>query len=191
MAMLPTVVPAVRRFLSPNVNWVGKRFAFFTISGTLVVAGLLIVFLGRGKEMLDIEFRSGTQVTFDLAEGKTLSIEQVRHRLSAHAEVAEAIQSDNLTQPDQLSGKLRKKYSDMNLDQVFRDMQPVVARFSEAGRTNQLQAAGASGEQSAEGGRSGAGELSPVDGSASHRGDRGQDRGHQSLWLQHLHAHHQ
>ena len=65
LPMLPTAVPAIGRALSPNVNWISKRFGFFTISVILMGAGIGMVF-ARGENMLDIEFRSGTQVTFNV-----------------------------------------------------------------------------------------------------------------------------
>ena len=65
LPMLPTAVPAVGRALSPNVNWISKRYGFFTISILLMGAGIGMVF-ARGENMLDIEFRSGTQVTFNV-----------------------------------------------------------------------------------------------------------------------------
>ncbi|MFW5682079.1 MAG: protein translocase subunit SecD, partial [Phycisphaeraceae bacterium] len=65
LPMLPTVVPTIGRALSPNVNWISKRYGFFTISIILMGAGLGMVF-ARGESMLDIEFRSGTQVTFNV-----------------------------------------------------------------------------------------------------------------------------
>ncbi|MEE9211239.1 MAG: protein translocase subunit SecD [Phycisphaeraceae bacterium] len=85
IGMLSTQIPAIRRLLTPNFNWIGKRYAFYLVSATLIVAGVLMVY-ERGQDMLDIEFRGGTQVAFDLAEGKTLSLRQVRDRLTQVAQ---------------------------------------------------------------------------------------------------------
>src|SRR5690606_3599165 len=63
LGMLPTKVDAIRRALSPNIDWLGKRWIFFPLSAVMVVAGVTAVSL-RGADMLDIEFRSGTQVSF-------------------------------------------------------------------------------------------------------------------------------
>lgn len=90
LKMLPTVVPGIRSLLSPNVDWIGKRYMFLMISAVLMVAGVLMV-ASRGQDMLDIEFRSGTQVSFDLAEGKTLPIAEVRDRLETYAKVGDAM----------------------------------------------------------------------------------------------------
>ena len=81
LPMLPTAVPAVRRMLSPRVDWIGKKGIFVSISTVFIVAGLAIT-SNRGKEMLDIEFRSGTEVSFELANEQTLTLEQVRERLT-------------------------------------------------------------------------------------------------------------
>ncbi len=83
--MLTMLVPAVHRVLSPNVNWVGKARAMGIVSVILVVSGLLITF-SRGAEMLDIEFRSGTQVGIDLREGTTMTLPEARQRLDRVAQ---------------------------------------------------------------------------------------------------------
>ncbi|MFW6059570.1 MAG: protein translocase subunit SecD [Phycisphaeraceae bacterium] len=129
--MLPTIVPAIRRALSPNIDWIGKRYAFFTISAVLVVGGLTLVY-SRGQTLLDIEFRSGTQVGVELAEDETLSIAEARDRLTVHAEVADAIAAGDLTEPGQLPQSLRDRHPDYDLDEVFRDMQPIVAEHTRA-----------------------------------------------------------
>jgi len=91
LSMLPTVVPAVRNALSPTVDWIGKRYVAFALSALLIVGGVAMI-ATRGKNMLDIEFRAGTQVTFALKEGQTLSIGAVRDRLTLYGNVAQAIQ---------------------------------------------------------------------------------------------------
>ena len=65
LPMLPSVFPALGRALSPNVNWVGKRYGFFVVSAIVALSGLGMLF-ARGENMLDIEFRSGTQVSFEV-----------------------------------------------------------------------------------------------------------------------------
>ncbi|MCE9589152.1 MAG: protein translocase subunit SecD [Planctomycetes bacterium] len=84
ISMLPLAVPAVRRWLTPNVDWVKHWHLFYGISIVLTVLGIGAL-IARGANFLDIEFRSGTQVTFNLATGKTLSIEEVRKRLDDEA----------------------------------------------------------------------------------------------------------
>jgi len=65
--MLPTIFTTISRALSPDINWVGLRPLFLSLSLAAVIAsGSLIAW--RGKDLLDIEFRSGTQVSFDLGQ---------------------------------------------------------------------------------------------------------------------------
>lgn len=81
LPMLPMAVPAVRKILSPRVDWIGKKGLFISVSVVLMALGLAMT-SQRGKEMLDIEFRSGTEVSFELANDQTLTLEQVRERLT-------------------------------------------------------------------------------------------------------------
>lgn len=80
LGMLPLSVPAVRRLLSPNVNWIRLRHVFFTISATLITLGVVFIYI-RGSDIFDLEFRSGTQVSFELKAGRTMTLEAVRARL--------------------------------------------------------------------------------------------------------------
>ncbi|HHN78436.1 MAG TPA: hypothetical protein ENK11_07175 [Phycisphaerales bacterium] len=65
MSMLPMAVPAIGRILEPNINWMGLRYFFLLLSAIGVGTGLgMVVF--QGREMLDTEFRGGTQVEFQL-----------------------------------------------------------------------------------------------------------------------------
>ena len=91
LPMLPTVVPAVGRFLEPNVDWIGLRKFFLPISAILMVAGVTMMII-RGGDLLDIEFRSGTEVTFELKEGERLELETVRERLERYAATAEPVE---------------------------------------------------------------------------------------------------
>ncbi len=93
LAMLPTLIPALRKLLSPKVNWIGMRYMFFTLSAVLMIAGLVMIY-ERGEDLLDIEFRSGTQVSFTLAEGKSLPLPEIRDRLRAYGEAGKLIQDD-------------------------------------------------------------------------------------------------
>jgi SecD/SecF fusion protein len=62
LPMLPTVVPAVARFLHPAVDWVSMRKIFWVFS--FVICGLSIfLLLDRGVTMLDTEFRGGVSMT--------------------------------------------------------------------------------------------------------------------------------
>ena len=78
---VPSLVPTVGRLLHPNVDWVGKRFACLTTSAVLMIAGVTLVYQ-RGEDMLDIEFRSGTQVSFTLADEQKMELAEVKRRLT-------------------------------------------------------------------------------------------------------------
>ncbi len=91
--MLPTVSKRIRSFLSPNVNWLGLRKVFYPLSLAMMVIGLVLV-ATRGRDMLDIEFRSGTEVVFDLKEGQTMERAEVQSRLRTYALVGERLQRD-------------------------------------------------------------------------------------------------
>lgn len=110
LEMLPTMVPAMHKLLHPNVNWIRKTKFVLPISGILLVAGLAEAFFQRGEEMLDIEFRSGTAVGFDLKQDGekedafgdpvllTLKISDdngnsARERIDAVAEIAIEVQA--------------------------------------------------------------------------------------------------
>ncbi|WP_432797641.1 protein translocase subunit SecD [Poriferisphaera sp. WC338] len=118
IAMLPTMIPAIRKLLSPKISWVGLRHGFFIISFILATAGISTVFL-RGGEMLDIEFRSGTQVSFELKAGETLPLSEVRDRVASFGEVAALSQAPGF-KPEQLSEAQRKIYAAIlpTLDEV-------------------------------------------------------------------------
>ncbi len=88
ITMAPMVINPLRRLLEPAVNWVGMRHVFFSVSA-LLVAGSLWVVTARGQELLDIEFRSGTQVSFELSKGTTLDLNDVRSRLTQAAQTFE------------------------------------------------------------------------------------------------------
>lgn len=81
LPMLPTVVPAIQRALSPSINWYGLRRVFITASLVLIAVGFVAIY-SRGQDMLDIEFRSGTRVTFALAKGQTMALAEARERVN-------------------------------------------------------------------------------------------------------------
>ena len=85
IGMLSITFPAVRKAFHPNFDWIGKAKYSFIFSGIIIVLGLGSA-IKLGEDMLDIEFRAGTQVSFHLAEGKSLSIHDARQRLDKAAE---------------------------------------------------------------------------------------------------------
>jgi len=76
--------PFMRVITVSNIDWIGKRYYFWTASLLITVAGL-VVFLARGEDKYDIEFRGGTQVTFALRQDAQLSLDDVRNKIAAIA----------------------------------------------------------------------------------------------------------
>jgi len=106
LEMLPTVVPAIHRLFSPNVDWIAKAKFFVPFSAILLVAGFLEAY-SRGEDLLDIEFRSGSSVGFTLKptdalddNGEpvlmTMNIGEARERIIKVADVAAAVQAAKL-----------------------------------------------------------------------------------------------
>lgn len=149
--MLPLQVPAISRILHPNVNWIKTSKFLVPVSLLLLVLGLAEAY-GRGADMLDIEFRSGTQVgfTFKPTEAKndagdfileTVEIGEVRERLTYFGEVAEAIQegvgqqsvSEQLTKIKALTG------SELSEQEIYEQVENTVRQAEDgfAQRTEQ------------------------------------------------------
>ncbi|MCC7145848.1 MAG: protein translocase subunit SecD [Phycisphaeraceae bacterium] len=80
LLMLPMVVPAIARVFRPNINWMSKQYIFWSVSLSLAALGGWALWQ-RGADMLDIEFSSGTRVTFELKEGATLPLDETRQRV--------------------------------------------------------------------------------------------------------------
>jgi SecD/SecF fusion protein len=66
LPMLATVVPAIHRFLEPNINWIGLRRVFWCVSGTAFIGSIVLV-EARGVDMFDTEFRGGVSLTMATA----------------------------------------------------------------------------------------------------------------------------
>ena len=65
LGSLPLTFPKWQKMLHPNIDWMGKAWMFFILSGVILIAGVL-AFYTEGRKMYDIEFRSGTSVQFEL-----------------------------------------------------------------------------------------------------------------------------
>ncbi|BAM04522.1 putative protein-export membrane protein SecD/SecF [Phycisphaera mikurensis NBRC 102666] len=95
MTVLPDKVPVLRRLLEPNIDWFALRRFFLPFSAAVIVLGG-IVLVSRGAEVLDIEFRSGTEVVVEFAEGKSMELPEARQRLEAYAEDQAASGDDSV-----------------------------------------------------------------------------------------------
>ncbi len=56
---------------TPKVNWIGKRYFFWGLSVAMIVLGIVSL-AKEGRNVLGIEFSSGTQVTLQFADGAML-----------------------------------------------------------------------------------------------------------------------
>ncbi|MDF1809732.1 MAG: protein translocase subunit SecD [Phycisphaerales bacterium] len=70
MAMLPMAVKPIERMLKPKINWISLRWITGFISLGLVSLGISMVVF-EGANMLDTEFRGGTQVTLTFKDSDT------------------------------------------------------------------------------------------------------------------------
>ncbi len=85
--------PFMRVITVSNIDWIGKRHIFWAISALVTLAGL-VAFVARGEDKYDIEFRGGTQVTFNLkpdAAGHYLTQEEVHKRIEQLAATTPAL----------------------------------------------------------------------------------------------------
>lgn len=98
MHMLPTILPGLQKAFTPSIPWVRLSRFFLPFTGVACAAAIgLAVY--RGPDLLDVEFRSGSQVGFRLkkeADGKRehLDLEDVRKNIGRAAEVAAALQKN-------------------------------------------------------------------------------------------------
>jgi len=78
----------LRLIHEPNVNWMGMRKVFFTISVILIVSGLAVFFTrdDTKNNKYDIEFTGGTSVQINLKQGVSLSRQDVQDRIQAIGE---------------------------------------------------------------------------------------------------------
>lgn len=72
--MLPIAVPALGRALHLNVDWMRLRWIFWSFSFVMVAIGLAVCVV-KGSQLLDNDFRGGTQVTipFKVVNGEKLT----------------------------------------------------------------------------------------------------------------------
>ncbi|MCH2147890.1 MAG: protein translocase subunit SecD [Phycisphaerales bacterium] len=78
MPMLATMVPTFGRLLRPNIDWIGLRGIFWTMS-FLLISGSIALFFIRGADIFDTEFRGGVAVTMRTAEVGDDSNLMLRH----------------------------------------------------------------------------------------------------------------
>ena len=106
LSMLPSLVPSLQRLLTPKVDWLGKRRVYLAVSVVLIAGGIAAVG-ARGADLLDIEFRSGTQVSFELAEGERLSMSAARQRLTRATKELDPLLAEEIREAEQPQRKQR------------------------------------------------------------------------------------
>src|ERR1035437_5661176 len=61
--------PFMRVITVTKIDWIGKRHIFWAISAITIIGGM-VAFVARGDDKYDIEFRGGTQITFQLRQAE-------------------------------------------------------------------------------------------------------------------------
>lgn len=91
MTMLPMVIKPIERLLHPKINWIGLRWVFLVISVCYVGLGVAMIAI-QGEEMLDTEFRGGTQVTMSLKHTDSADSSSPR-LMSKRADIEERVRA--------------------------------------------------------------------------------------------------
>jgi SecD/SecF fusion protein len=139
-SMLPLAIPAIDRFFHRKVDWLRLRWVFWSFSAAYVLLGMgMVVF--RGSEMLDTQFRGGSQISFKLKEGPdghrlTMTRKEVEARLQALApegsksdpELVRLAESSVLAVNPQSDGFTSDQFTIKTLAQNADVVNPAIAR---------------------------------------------------------------
>src|SRR5260221_14759968 len=79
-------------FKEPNIEWMGKAKYFYALSGILLLAGSISIFLNHGLRY-GIDFKGGTNV--DVRFAQPPNIDQIRKGLTAQGLGNSEIQSSS------------------------------------------------------------------------------------------------
>lgn len=112
LGLLKRGIPMLRLIGVPKVNWIGKRYAFWAISGVVIAVGLASL-IAQGSDVLGIEFRQGSRavVRFNdgaMVDGQPLTDSLVAQRFrAAAAQLAEQenLPADEITSYRQMAGQ--------------------------------------------------------------------------------------
>jgi SecD/SecF fusion protein len=84
LGSFPLTFPRWDRALRPNIDWIGKAWAFMSFSAIFIVVGLTAFGIRWSQDkVLDIEFASGTAVQFELKE--PMEINELRQIIEAQS----------------------------------------------------------------------------------------------------------
>ena len=92
LPMLPTVVPAIHRLLSPAVDWVSLRNVFWTLSTVALLVSVMLI-SARGVDMFDTEFRGGVSATMRTAVFEETDDGEPRRLMLQHEAVQASVQA--------------------------------------------------------------------------------------------------
>ncbi len=69
LGSIPLTFPKWDKLLKPHIDWMGLAWIFYSFSAVMIVSGLALFFhYVKAGQMMDIEFASGTAVTFELKQ---------------------------------------------------------------------------------------------------------------------------
>jgi protein-export SecD/SecF family membrane protein len=128
--------PFMKVITVSKIDWIGKRHFFWGVSAVITVAGL-IAFFARGDAKYDIEFRGGTQVTFQLKDPyadlvqNLVSLSAERDVYGAHPEMKDL--EDRLKEARTLEARtdmVRKLAGVLEADKALAEKHPVIGEFS-------------------------------------------------------------
>jgi len=125
---------------TPKIDWMSKRRLFWVISLALVVAGILAL-VYQGRDLLGLEFSSGTQATFRFRTGSLVPYADGRKGLPDRARIASSLRAAG----EKLAGRRR--------DEVTSRIERLTGEVAAAeSKVEQLasQAAAAAGDAAAE-----------------------------------------
>ena len=85
LSQLPIAIPFIDRLLTPNIDWIKFRPVFVVISALLIAMGIGFIVVQQ-DELLDTEFRGGTQLDLNLRDpgpgfSGTMTREEVAARI--------------------------------------------------------------------------------------------------------------
>lgn len=103
LRQLPMVIPAIDRFLTPRLDFVGLR-KFFVPLSLLLIGGSFYLMYHQGEEMLGTEFRGGTEISIELTpDAEPMTRSDVETRI---AEIAATAEQTALENPEQEEARI-------------------------------------------------------------------------------------
>ena len=98
---------------TPSIDWMKKRRVFWTVSALLIAAGLAAL-TAQGKDVLGLEFRSGTKAVFTLRTGQTIPDAAGKQVLPDRAVVENDIATEARQITDRLTPETEAKIAELS-----------------------------------------------------------------------------